>query len=295
MPKQKAQPKVVKLPGWLLKELPEVLQPAKLDWVATENSYVLRFPEGRIEYLDSDILEAQKHANVDFKITKRAINKALEQYPGSKNHFGFLSIKNPGGGYYTMVGSMTDAHRMHILLNDYLYAQEAYQTWLKEPDTFINAWRMLDRHPAFWIRDFKKLYYEPIRRSDLWDWRASGLCQDLYIEPYASKNGKVQITIEAGSHVESVQNWINHQEIQIDGYYEDHYHDVRLNTAAKTYEKAIIRLAKKVDKYFDNKGTERRSVKNQKSSMLSHSEFDQAILHVPYKDYWSLKQTTETQ
>jgi len=287
MPKQKSKSHAVTLPGWLLKELPPILKPAKFDWNEAENSYVLRHPDGSVEKLDPDILEAQRLANADFKLTKRAIAKALEQYPGSKNHLGFLSIKNPGGGYYTMVGSMTDARRMDILLGDYACSQEAYQIWLKEPNSFINAWRILDRHPAFWVRDFKKLYYEPIRRSDLWDWRASGLCQELYIEPYTSKNGKVQITIEAGSHVESAQNWINHQEIQIDGYYEDHYHDVRLDTVAKSFEKAIIKLARKVNKIFNNEGNERL--------MKSTQESAGSVLHIPYKGYWTIKERSKAE
>jgi hypothetical protein len=112
----------------------------------------------------------------------------------------------------------------------------------KNPDNFRTAWNWLDRHPAFWShRSEDDFYWSTENNSRIW------------MGVSANREGNTVIMLEHGAAVRDSRT--------------HHYHDLRLDIYAPTYEEAIIQLAAKVYQFFEVDGSERKDVEYEKSEL----------------------------
>lgn len=162
--------------------------------------------------------------------------------------FGRSSVSFPvEKGYVGMIFTHTDADRRRGLERDYEQSQRAIRRYRADPENFVNAWIMLDTHPAFWTLsvDYEKAP---------WHWNTSGYCSKLRQYVYADRNRGTVVRLEAGSHVPTKQNFDTGGE---DVNYLEHYGDWRLELEASSFEEAILALAHRVSICFNPDGTDR--------------------------------------
>lgn len=116
--------------------------------------------------------------------------------------------------------------------SDWLAKNEAYAA---APDDFYTAYDWLDHHPAFWSGHAYK------DGEIMWETNF-GLGHDapsVFKEP----DGSVRVMLEAGPYTGEARA--------------QHSLDTRLTSVAATYEAAIVLLASKVRKHYDETGAER--------------------------------------
>lgn len=132
-------------------------------------------------------------------------------------------VKISEEGYF--VSTESDTESVLKIKYDLHSFYKLSKRWRENP-TFINSYYFITNHPMFWLR-----------YKESWVW-------DTFHQPsveFMEEDGKVVCLLEAGEHVEPDYNY--------------HYHDYELDTYADTYEKAIIKLAKKIDSLYDDNGT----------------------------------------
>lgn len=159
------------------------------------------------------------------------------------------SVHN-GRTYTRMLISHTDRDSEYLQKSDYLNFLRTTLEYEKTPDDFYLSWNWLNNHPAFWVRYSKNLE----------EWITSTISK---IEVMVTKddNGNTVVMLEHGAAVAP-------ERLQ-------HYHDLRLDVYAKTYEEAIVKLAALVHKFFNYDGSEKENVEYVKSAL--EVKLDEAI------------------
>lgn len=117
---------------------------------------------------------------------------------------------------------------------------QIYDSYLQNPNDFVNAWKFVDHHPALWYKTRNQ-------------WVTSSLVETLTVEVARTKNGNPVIMVEGGTSVRPNRT--------------SHYHDLRLDVNAETYEKAIVGFAARLHKFFNLDGSKRVNVKYQKTEL----------------------------
>jgi hypothetical protein len=120
---------------------------------------------------------------------------------------------------YKYVWMQTSAQTFHNLVaDDYYEYLKAAKHFLRHPKNFEAAHSWLTKHPAFWLNDNR------------------GIQDIFYIYAFKPEvirhKGKTVVRLEVGSAVEPERT--------------QHYFDYKLAAEAKTYEKAVIKLAAKM-------------------------------------------------
>lgn len=159
------------------------------------------------------------------------------------------SVHN-GRTYTRMLISHTDRDSEYLQKNDYLGFLRTNLEYEKNPNDFYTAWLWLDSHPAFWFRD----------KKDSTDWVTRSISK---VEVMLTKddNGNTVVMLEHGAAVKPERVM--------------HYHDLRLDVYAATYEEAIVKLAALVNKFFNYDGSEKENVEYVKSAL--EVKLDEAI------------------
>lgn len=124
---------------------------------------------------------------------------------------------------------------------DYMHYLFTVERYLSDPTDFLNSWEFFTRHPAFWTR------HKP--DTDQWNKTYSTFWMDITTR----KDGSICFMFEAGSGVGEERTM--------------HYHDLRLDVYANSYEDGIIQLAALTHKFFTLHGEERENVEYEKSQL----------------------------
>jgi hypothetical protein len=218
------------LPEWLQQLLPEP-QEAHRAYLEADK-FVLEAPTGEKQIFDDLESFGKAVHNIEFEVAKEIYKK----------YGRFLSYPSADGFYHTMILAHSDKIRIKNLKSEYKDFLRNAKKYLKDPDSFFNAYYFIDTHPAFWLnKDLEKFPY-------FWD--TSNHCER--ISHYVSKddNNDLVVGLETGCHIKESTHEPYSQN------YSNHYHDYRLDVYGKTFEEAFIELARKVNLFYNLDGTE---------------------------------------
>ena len=259
------------VPEWLDPLLPDVSPPVRIclgrDADGVRTGLVARHPDGRAEALPPDIEQAyglvSSVAGTNITFSKGVIKRYSQ---GGRAMLG-RSIGCPVAGkpgYTTLLMSYTDADRVRGLEDAWSWFLSLDRRWRKHP-TFSYSFAWLSSHPAFWIRGAGSLRPGDAgwSREELWSWQTDGYVPEVYVLP-RKKARKAVVWLESGAHVPESEHWDQAAQTRyvVEGSFTERYYDVRLDASARTYEKAIRKLARRVDRYFDVDGAERSGVRH---------------------------------
>lgn len=217
-------------PAWLEAELPEV---GELSVVSPcEGGFVIEDPDGG----RSDVYPtlAAAYDGFDRAVLGRNIvfsDDCVAAEEGAEELLGGVVLPN---GRFLIV--FTDADELALLQEAYRSWQDVYEEWRQDPKDFVKAFYFLEQHPAFWVRATEE-------RTFSWH-TAAGAPREVC--PWRDDQGNVGVSMELGAHVAPE--------------YTTHYHDIRLDVTAGSYEEAVVELATRVDLFFDKDGVEREGV-----------------------------------
>jgi len=147
-----------------------------------------------------------------------------------------------GREFHRLLLSHTDDDEIYLAKSSYLYWLESTLAYEANPNDFMTAWYWVDSHPAFWSR-----YKEGSN-----DWSMNNN-SNVWVGVTAKDTGETVIMLETGAAIEPART--------------SHYHDLRLDVYAPTYEEAFVKLAALVHKFFDIDGSERENVSYEKSKL----------------------------
>lgn len=129
--------------------------------------------------------------------------------------------------------------------NHYLsWLNHTVRDYLETPQDFLAAYSFLDHHPAFW--------HQPRPEQYPHQWQTDSAISKMWIAPTSNAKGELVFMMECGATVPGT----NH-----------HYHDLKLDVYAPSYNDAIIQTAALVHKFFDVDGSERPDVAYEKSDL----------------------------
>lgn len=240
----------VKLPDWLEAVLPDVPEPAVVDYIDGSEQCSLRFPEGIISDYDNMVFESINDAYTF--VTEQGIDFTFGEKV-ERQHGRFVSVPSdtmPGLSALLIDHSKTD--KLNLIKMHYRSWLETADHYLENPDDFMSAYYFMDSHPCFWVRE----------RESFLEWQESGHAVNLWIVPQVKDDkGTVGFMGEAGSHIAPE--------------YRSYYHDLRLDVYTESYEDTIIELARRVHKFFAIDGSERENVEYEKSDI--EKDLDAAV------------------
>lgn len=129
--------------------------------------------------------------------------------------------------------TFTDQEEKDLAIRAYLGFLFLAEAYYKNPTDFVLSFNWVKAHPAFWTRH----EYDPTS----WCTNYSTYWFDI-----TQNDGEVVYMLEAGAAVQPERT--------------THYHDLRLDVYAPSFEDGFIRLAALVDKFFHLNGSEREKV-----------------------------------
>jgi hypothetical protein len=160
---------------------------------------------------------------------------------GSEVHYGFYEEPVDNGVRLLLSHSHQDT--LYNLEYQYKYAIKCEKRFNKKP-TFYNAYEFLIHHPMSWSRNQKHPNF----------WRTDSGLDDMWTSVLRVKNekGKLEtvILLEHGPYLDSELKGKHNSK-------NNSSHNFRLDATAKTYEKAIIKLAKRVHKFYNIDGSDK--------------------------------------
>lgn len=121
------------------------------------------------------------------------------------------------------------------------FLKNAYRPYKKNPKDFFNSYRFLASHPLFWSLK------GDINKSGVLYWETDEGLEDAWHTIFKNPKGKVVHLLEIGPYLEEPEKFKN-SELVLPNRIPSH--DINLDTYGPTYEKAIIKLAKKVEKLY---------------------------------------------
>lgn len=211
------------LPQWLLDELPEVRPVSYIDY----DPMTMLFTYEDEEF--DTIMEAYKYASKNdknFEYTEAALNTE-----GVSNHLYMGPTYNN-----IWIAPYTDQKYFNYLKMIYRKWLETDAEYRKNPKDWVLAYNWIQDHPAFWTRQTDE---------KTWHWNTSKGVR-FYTTVFYNKK-KPMVAFETGGHTPG---------------YTETYHDLELDVYAKSFEKAYVKLAKRIDKFFNVDGTEKEGVRD---------------------------------
>jgi len=249
--------------------LPEVRAPVRIclgpEVEGVRTGLVARYPDGTTEDLPADIARAYEvvsdRVGTNITFSKGVLKRHSYGRPFLGGSLGCAVEDQPG--YTQLLLSFTDAQHIRLLKDAWTDFLELDRRWREDP-TFYRSYAWLSSHPAFWTRQVGTLRPGDADWSDesLWSWETDGYVPEVSVYPGPPGTGKAVVALEAGAHVPESEHWDRATKTKyvIEGSYTEHYADFRLEVSAGTYEKAIRKLARRVDRYYDVDGSERPGV-----------------------------------
>lgn len=227
---------MTKLPEWLLKELPEIKEPAILKYESGQ--YIALSPENEEAHFNT-VDEAYDYATREWNL-EVVFDRSLPEHDQSEFNDIMIWGERTKNGVRGL-SSRPDGEKMKKLIEDYENFLKLAEDYKKEPDNFKIVYQFVDSHPAFWNRPNAEIP---------WSWMTYGHCAlhngKLTAEPLFEEGGTYLWAIETGSHIEPE--------------YTDRYHDYKLDSHGKTIEEAYINLAKNIVKFYNFDGTQKENV-----------------------------------
>jgi hypothetical protein len=241
------------LPKWLTDLLPEPALPAAIKF--SDGKYFVHYPENG-EYPETAISEAfdtisEAYKSINTRETDPIFDESLPELKDKHNRGGMISVESEHPGFSKILISSTEDDHLRILQYHYNGWRESAPEYLANPNDFLMAYYFLDSHPCFWTRQLTNS--GEVR--DPFGWKMSGHAMDLWSMPEFSETNPTGVTfmMEAGAHIAPA--------------YTSHFHDLRMDVYAESYEAAIIKTAALVHKFFDLEGNERENVDYEKSQL----------------------------
>lgn len=221
------------LPEWLTAELPEPRPTVTISW-SDGQFHVTGHPNPYPTIIEA--YDTVKEAD-----TAIIFDKSVNGHGGKLYHHIFFCKAEKGKKSARLLISFTDEKHLDILQSDYDEWMKRHQRYEKDPKSWVKAYNWLQHHPLFWHRmKNEKTYHwvtdDGLKSNSVFIWK---------------RNGKPEVHMEHGGHVETD--------------YTTFYHDLKLDTRAKNFEKAYIKLAKLVNKFYNPDGTEKPNVPHKKS------------------------------
>ena len=231
----------ITLPGWLIESLPtrNFSNTLLAEWIE-----------------EKKIVEVKDHSGVvlnEFKKLSEAVNFYRNNKSDPKELIFSESFENsslgfPMGGHSfvendgLMVFGWNYDDALDIIKSDYSkFVTEIDPEWRADKNNWGKAYIWLDNHPAFWLKN---------DGSGL-SWATSNCNSRISAYVDLKDNENTIVSMEHGQHVPKEYNM--------------HYHDYRLDVEAEDFSSAYVKLAKKVDKFFNIDGTEKKNVNYKKS------------------------------
>ena len=165
--------------------------------------------------------------------------------PGVRGVMGLdlVSVKIPDSRNSRVLISKVD--HQSLKHNRYFQFLVLAKRWLEDTSNWMLAYQFIQYHPAFWYR------VQPERFDHEWD--LEGGHKGLWVCVTSNYDGDPVVMLEHGQSVPPTHS--------------HHYHDLRLDVWAPTFEDAYVQMAQKVHKFFALDGEERPDVEYVKSKI----------------------------
>lgn len=241
----------VDLPEWVHSFAHLARPTATIKYVPKDNHFsVTRSDNGSVTFFESfEKAYDSIGRNVD-AILHKNITKGVE---GDWLGFHAFSIKGTGdreGRNRLFISSGDeDTNKWLVSLAYYKWLDFIVPNYDTNPNDWLTAYHFIDLHPAFWTRHSRggDSGYTPPAYE--WD-TESGIDKiDMWVTQTSSGNNR--IVLETGGHVPSLMG-------NDDLDYSTRYADWTLTTSAPTFEKAVVKLAKKIREAFELNGDDNR-------------------------------------
>lgn len=232
------------LPQWLKDNLPAIEEP-----------YVLSYENGNVNV----------SYNNEIVGTFSSIIEAYDAYDSSTSFRFDESLNNQGGSLYDgmffcnaeddqeharLLMAVDDRLYFSILVDSFESFLDLHEEYEANPQDWVIAYKWLELHPAFWVKCGKD------KDKNTWYWTTDNIKSISYYVD-RNENNEAVVLMEAGGHTEDLLY---------------HYHDLRLDVRADSIESAYVKLAEKVNKFFNTDGTEKPNVEYEKSELELHLE-----------------------
>lgn len=231
------------LPQWLEQILPEAPEPAVIEHNADTGTYSAIHPEeGSLGVFDTieSAYDAMEDAGYQFSFSDSVEEK----------HGRVVSVPTEDGKWNRMLLPRNEQSKLNRLKSAYLMWWGIAEAYLADPHDFIKAYEFLDGHPCFWTH-MKSPNSDDTDFTFTWETDSHAL--RIWHRPVRNNDGNTVFMMETGAHVPES--------------YTEHYHDLRLDVSADSYENAIIETAAKVHKFFHLDGSDREGVEYEKSEL----------------------------
>ncbi len=243
--------KKIELPEWLENELPA---PKPVLRISYKNDVFVLIPNSDLDSEQQKLVSrftdktyptiVEAYDDVNSKTVDVTFDSNVNSHGGKLRSSSFWCEPEKGERSARLLIGMTDKTRKSILKSDYSSFLEDHAEYEKDPTDWVLAYNWLTKHPAFWYKH---------KEEKSLDWSTDNGLKDVYVYVTRTKKGKARVYMEHGSHVEP--------------QYMRFYHDPRLDVVASSMEKAYVKLAKKVNKFFHPDGTEKENVKYKKNKL----------------------------
>lgn len=171
------------------------------------------------------------------KLHGREIDFIFDKSLGQKKFgtlYGGMFFAKPEKGSTAARLLISYTHDDHVLGMKHEYAEflRLDKQYQKSPGSWALAHQWLSRHPAFWS----------VSPHHPFTWDTDGGLEKVHT--YVShRKGVPVVYLETGATVEPERT--------------RRYHDIRMDTRASSFEKAYVKLAKKVNRYYNTDGSEK--------------------------------------
>lgn len=228
-----------RLPEWLQKELPDPSAPATISYDKDTSTYVLVDDDGTSRSFDN--LEKAYDAE------RSAVDVVISEDVPESDDYGFITVPTHDRHHSVrMLFSRSDDDRVLSLVQEYEAFLQVASEYRDDSENFAKAYSFVSAHPAFWTRG------RGLGNERAFDWTTYDF-NIPHFEVALHDNGSHSWFIESGAHVPPD--------------YTEHYHDLRLDVYGETPEACVLELAKKLDKFFNDDGSEKENVEYEKSPL----------------------------
>jgi len=231
-------------------ELPEFFtteEPSPIYTIRRAEGLVFQLFNNENELINESTDIVEIYHSVSSKMGDVVFEGTYDDIPGIKTMGKIqptLFVENPGKHSGTMLISHTSEDSLYLDKDHYLEFLKTAETYLTDPGDFLTAWYFLASHPYAWYR------YDADKDHS---WSTHELTSKIWVAPTTNDEGELVFMMEAGAAVEPERT--------------SHYHDLRLDVYADSYNNGIIELAALVHKFYYLDGSERENVEYEKSEL----------------------------
>ena len=229
----------VELPAWFSELLPKLREEAVIKWDSEGERFVLLSPRGAVLATGTSYGEVYDTFRENYEEEFTLItDESVNGHGGSLVGGSFSEDFDEGKRYARFFPTVDDDTHLALHKSSYKSWLECHESWLKNQEDWVEAYNWLTLHPAFW-------YKHEQDEAPTWHWETNNGLSSLWVAVQRDKSGPV-VMMEHGAHVAP--------------QYTQHYHDIRLDVYAPSFEEGYVKLAKLVHKFFHDDGTEREHV-----------------------------------